>query len=257
MLSWFNSYNADKPYKDQVKPFNFLLSFHAKMEAKNLRPISAFDKDIKQASKKSFDRKTALPVATDLLKSCRELLAQYHLHSESKFENGEYLDTGFTSRRHIIVDGIEHIGKEANHLEEQFYLGRDENAQLVYGMAKADFQKFSARILQDAKQFSRQELAAVTKYSVRQLSRLFSGEVKPNAEIVLRIQRAIETFKGENQERKEILSTAKIICGQIGLRKFAKLARVDAANLSHYFNDRRKISQASLAKLLAAIPKIS
>ena len=38
-------------------------------------------------------------------------------------------------RRHITVDYVEHIGKEANRWEEQFHLGEDPHAQIVYGQS--------------------------------------------------------------------------------------------------------------------------
>jgi len=57
----------------------------------------------------------------------------YHLHPESKFENGESFDTGPTRRRHVEVTAVGHIGKEANKWEQQFHLGFDAEEQIYYG----------------------------------------------------------------------------------------------------------------------------
>jgi hypothetical protein len=37
-------------------------------------------------------------------------------------------------RKHIFASAIEHIGEEANRLEDQWYLGCDPKAQIVYRM---------------------------------------------------------------------------------------------------------------------------
>jgi hypothetical protein len=67
------------------------------------------------------------------LKTYAQALAQYHLRPEAKFENGDYLDSGPTCRRHVQATQINYIGKEANRWEEQFFLGMDEGAAIEYG----------------------------------------------------------------------------------------------------------------------------
>jgi len=52
-------------------------------------------------------------------------LAQYHLHPEDKFLNGDFLDRGTTIRRHVRVTEIEYIGKESNKWEDHYYFGFD------------------------------------------------------------------------------------------------------------------------------------
>ena len=52
------------------------------------------------------------------LKTYAEVLAQYHLSPESKFENGRFLDRGRTERRHIVATEFVLIGKEANMVGE-------------------------------------------------------------------------------------------------------------------------------------------
>ena len=47
---------------------------------------------------------------------------------------GEYLDAGETTRRHVRVAGVEHIGKEANRWEERFFVDDDPDAQVSYGL---------------------------------------------------------------------------------------------------------------------------
>jgi hypothetical protein len=44
------------------------------------------------------------------LKTYQEMLAQYHLHPEGKFHNGDYWDHSVTHRRHISATAVELIG---------------------------------------------------------------------------------------------------------------------------------------------------
>lgn len=54
------------------------------------------------------------------------------------------------------------------------------------------------------------------------------------------------------RSRGQVVALNKVI---IGLRNFAKLAEVDAANLSHWLNRTRNLSPLSLDKLQAAVLK--
>jgi hypothetical protein len=45
-------------------------------------------------------------VPAEQLKSYEEALAQYHLHPEAKFHNGDYMDRSITSRRHLIAVAV-------------------------------------------------------------------------------------------------------------------------------------------------------
>jgi hypothetical protein len=65
-----------------------------------------------------FDRVTGKPIDPKQLKTYAEVLAQYHLSCEDKFENGEFLDRGRTERRHVVATGFVWIGKEANQVGE-------------------------------------------------------------------------------------------------------------------------------------------
>lgn len=56
---------------------------------------------------------------------------EYIDHPESKFKNGD--KTGKMKRRHLVVNKIVHIGKEANELEETEVFGVTEDSYVVYG----------------------------------------------------------------------------------------------------------------------------
>jgi hypothetical protein len=84
----------------------------------DLAPIALYDSDPRRALRKVFDRATGKPIGPEQLKTYAEVLAQYHLSSEDKFKNGQFLDRGRTIRRHIVATGFAWIGKEANQVGE-------------------------------------------------------------------------------------------------------------------------------------------
>jgi hypothetical protein len=110
------------------------------------------------------------------LKSYQQLLNQYHLHPEAKFTNGDYLDSGLTSRRHVIACGVEQIGKEANRLEEQWYVGADADAQIHYGFAPQDLPRLIRMFKKAAKEFGVRNLAEAAGISAGHVRRILKGE---------------------------------------------------------------------------------
>ncbi len=104
-----------------------------------------------RAAENFFDRHTGAPVSSDRLKTYAEALADYHLHPEAKFLNGDLTDRGPTERWHVHVAGVRRIGKEANRSEEQFYLGYDRETQIEYGTDEESAQLAHTRICEAAK----------------------------------------------------------------------------------------------------------
>lgn len=153
LLRWFNGHNANRAYRDQVKPFGFLLSLRAKRNWQSIetvapcrrrgrppkieppRPVATYERDLTKVAATAFDRQSGQPVFADALQTYRDAVAQYHLHPESKFLGGDFGDRGTTTRRHIRVSCIRHIGKEANELERQQVLGADRRLDPDYGLA--------------------------------------------------------------------------------------------------------------------------
>ena len=133
ILNWFKTYNSDRPYASQVKPFNFLSAFQEascsdesfigeieptatarrrKGGKQTLRPIAPHNRDPAEAAKACFDRETGQPIPAGRLKTYAQALSSYHLRPESKFENADFYDRGQTRRRHVRTLRVEYIGKE-------------------------------------------------------------------------------------------------------------------------------------------------
>ncbi|MGR3290395.1 MAG: hypothetical protein ACU0C9_04275 [Paracoccaceae bacterium] len=154
LLKWVETWNADKPYWEQIKPFGFMTSFTARSgpledrgepslvdpnrrgrpnKTEVPKPIAPFERNPETAVRLAFDRITGKPVQTSRLKTYAEALAQFHLSTEDKFENGDFWDVGETQRRHIHVDSVGLIGKEANKVGDSGQADPCVSAQAMYG----------------------------------------------------------------------------------------------------------------------------
>jgi len=154
LLKWVDKWNDGKPYEQQIKPFGFLMSFTArsgplaKLKAPEIvdpsqrgrppkpqktKPIAPFDLDNMSAVSKAFDRDTGDAASRCELKTYEEALAQFHLSTEDKFLNGNFVDVGETKRRHIVVSDIGLIGKEANKVGASGEADPVAVAQKLYG----------------------------------------------------------------------------------------------------------------------------
>lgn len=138
LLNWVARWNEGRPYEEQIRPFGFLLSFMPRRgvfgpftvetvedarpgrppRTDDLAPIAPYNTDPARALGKVFDRITGRAVDPEELKTYAEVLAQYHLSCEDKFNNGQFLDRGRTARRHVVATGFVWIGKEANQVGE-------------------------------------------------------------------------------------------------------------------------------------------
>lgn len=156
LLAWFKLWNAGKPYRDQVKPFGFMLAFQGrnglwaeaqpldldalpgrgrpKRVTPKLSPVGPFERDPVAASAAAFDRETGAPLRSDKLMTYAEALAQYHLSPESKFLGGEFMDRGRTERRHVLAAAIRLIGKESNRVDEVAPVGLDGRSIAAYSL---------------------------------------------------------------------------------------------------------------------------
>jgi len=135
LLQWVARWNDGKPYAAQIKPFGFMLSFMPRsgpfaeyieqdavdptqrgrpQQIKRPKPVAPFERDHALAVSRAFDRDSGEPVHPKQLKTYAEALAQFHLSTEDKFEDGDFRDIGRTERRHVFASGVTSIGKEAN-----------------------------------------------------------------------------------------------------------------------------------------------
>jgi hypothetical protein len=141
LMKSLGSLNAGKPYAEQVKPFNFLLTSHVRafghplgVDPEKFHLISPYDSDsrkwlekewIDQHSGKRYRVTTKGDYGTRYAaraKTYGDVVTEYESHPEAKCADsqGNPCDrrtVGLLQRRHIKVDQIRSIGKESNSLE--------------------------------------------------------------------------------------------------------------------------------------------
>jgi hypothetical protein len=263
---WFQHHNANRPYEDRVKPFNFISGFQAspaigeetfiignssprRKKQRSLRPIAPYTERSEEASVRAFDRETGKTIPAGQLKTYAQSLAQYHLRPEAKFENGDYLDSGTTCRRHVQVAQINYIGKEANRWEEQFFLGMDEDAVIEYG-PDPNAAALLDRLMAAIGKFGKPQVASRAGVSRNSLTKFLDAKchnLPPR--LSQKIGMAIAALNLEASEEKTLLELARIEAANIGLSEFARRLQVDASNLGKVVDGKRKFSSQLAARV--------
>src|SRR5262249_32430525 len=157
----------------------------------------------------------------------------------------------YTERRHIMALGIEYIGKEANRLEEQLFLGIDEDAQIAYGLATAN--SFLEMLRQVCVRYGKNELAKICGLSSRHLTQILLAKVPMSHQVFAKLQFGVLALHRKDKAEKELISKVKEECARSGLRSFATQTSVDPTNLSKILNGRRTMSariRSALERLL-------
>jgi hypothetical protein len=192
LLRPFRTLNKDKSYADAIKPYNFVTRFQGNHFNKRLEPIAPYDPDLQVAVGKYFDRRTGLPVHPDQLRTYEEALGGYHYHTEPKFDNGEEVSQGETRRRHVVVQAVKLIGKEADHWEEARESGDESFERLVeYGFSRTDVDNFSKTVGDACRRFKVKVVAKESKIVDRELRRIVRGEVRAKAKTTIAVLQAV------------------------------------------------------------------
>lgn len=141
LMKSFELLNGDKPYSDQIKPFNFLLTAQVipfghpvGVDPEKFHLFTPYESDsrkwldkewIDQHSKKQFRITTNGHYGsrgTARVKTYGDVVTEYEFHPEAKCADAlgnacGRQTTGLLQRRHIKIDQIKCIGKESNSLE--------------------------------------------------------------------------------------------------------------------------------------------
>jgi hypothetical protein len=280
LLRWFKKHNKNRSYREQVRPFGFLCALQGARDLQMLeqldalaaeprrwtklrkarmhspRVVSPFDPDPEVAGTRAFDRDTGDPVPVEQLLTYHQVLAQYHLHPDPKFHGTDYGDCGPTDRRHIEAIGFEYIGKEANRWEEQFYLGEDPEAQVLYGSSDEDRDRQLEVLSEAAKRYGQRALARVTKQPREKLAGVLKGMRPVGSREASRMTASVEQLdENDRQQREreaELIEDVRKRCEAVGLREFARQAHVDPSNLAKVLEGKRSRSNWIISRLRSA-----
>lgn len=260
LLSWFKLHNANRLYRDQVKPFGFLLSLSAKRafasreiiapqarkgrprKAAPVKPIAPFSKDSTTIAATAFDRTTGALVQAVDLQTYREALAQYHLHPESKFLHGDYVNRGTTHRRHIHASVVRYIGKEANEIDRQQVLGAECGLDPEYGLSADSMKSLRRDVAELVQLVGNAGAAKALRISPSRLTALISRGSHTDAteitDLAIHLPREISKARRLCTDREKDLQRLRQMVQQLGLRGASRIMAIDHSNL------RRKIAEA-------------
>jgi hypothetical protein len=205
-------FNKSKHYRDQIKPFNFLLSVQTMafghptgVNPNRFHLVAPFETNPRKwLGLRWIDQYTGKPhrVTTDghtgnrniaRVKTYGDVLVDYEYHPESKCADAEgnvcgKQTVGLLRRRHVGIDRIVYIGKESNRLEEvESGMVQDEDSVYTeYPDPRRD--EWATVMLPDLKRRRLVDLVHGTGLSRRTLIELRAGRSRPHP----RNQRALK-----------------------------------------------------------------
>ncbi|AKB64381.1 hypothetical protein MSMAS_1185 [Methanosarcina mazei S-6] len=153
VLSRFKKLNERKPWKEQIKPFNFfLVSFQVIIEDdKAVKPLAPFTKDYQKIVYEPFIDYDSGEVkeGSQYFKPLSRTILHYVEHMENKFDG----DIGVLKRKHIQAEGLVYIGKEANNIEDQpldvigaqVFVNEEEIKQKILGLTPEEARKLGVK----------------------------------------------------------------------------------------------------------------
>ena len=254
-LGWFKRWNEGKAYSEQIKPFGFLYILHlsrlaghpdtaadpldeADRDNDDVSPVAPFDKDLKTAVARAFDRSSPdhAPVNVDRLQTYAEMLAAYPFRAENKFLNGRPFDSGHTERRHIIATSINLIGKEADRMDEEYVLGVRGEMAIDYGGDPRQGARAAAQLRRAIAVHGKSAVAEATGVSRGTLAKIARGErattnVAP--ESILAGLKGLNNSRGATlkADRAKIAWLKQVVVDEGGIRPAARRLKMDASNL--------------------------
>ena len=265
LLRWFDGYNEHQPSGCQVFPFGFLLSLQAKSRIemakdqpdalsdelwrrREPRPAAPYFKKPREAKDHAFDRERGGAIPASWLKSHARSLVRYHLHPETKFQGGEYDQRGPLKRRHVFALAQQSIGKEADNIEENEFIGEDADPP-HYGVELTDRAAIAAAVfdVQNRYRISDRTLVGKAMVSHHTLAGLKEGKRIADASL-MKLFRAAEALRPEadpiaaamDKALKELRRLREHVGGR---NKLAKLLGVTGPYLSRVLSGEKPMTE--------------
>ncbi len=197
--------NHGKPYANQIKPFNFVLTCHVKplghplgVDETRFHLIGAYESDSRKwLDSKWIDQYSGTPHqittkghhgdhTTARVKTYGEVLREYRYHPEAKCADADgnvcrKQTIGLLQRRHIRVERVRYIGKESNSLEDvdAGLIHSDHGVYTEYPDPRRD--EWTMRILPILRKMPIAMLIELAGMSRRALLDMRAGRSRPHA----------------------------------------------------------------------------
>jgi hypothetical protein len=199
---FLTNYNANRLYRDQIKPSNFLLSVHvapfshpASYPPQRFQLVGPYEPDpsrwvemewIDHYSGDSFPIHTDGPPSPDSVKvkTNRDVLARYRSHPEPKSLDSDgtpcnHRTSGLLQRRPVAATTITYIGKEANRLEETSAGLIHDPGEILNTYNDPALDPWNTLVVPALRHFNTAEVAARARLDRRSVQRLLSGRTHP------------------------------------------------------------------------------
>jgi hypothetical protein len=271
LLRWFDGYNEHQPSGRTVFPFGFLLSLQAKSRIemakdepdalshelwrrREPRPAAPYFRKPSEAQGHAFDRERGDAIPASWLKSHARSLVRYHLHPETKFQGGEYDQRGPLKRRHVFALAQQSIGKEADNIEENEFIGEDADPP-HYGVYLTDRAAIAAAVFDVQKRYgiSDRRLIDEAKVSHHTLAGLNDGK-RIAAASLMKLFTAAETLRQEADPVAAALDRAladlRHLKDEVGGRnKLAKLLGMTGPYIGRVLKGEKPMTEELAGKL--------
>jgi hypothetical protein len=271
LLRWFDGYNERCPNGQRVFPFGFLLSLQAKSrlemakdepealsdklwQRREPRPAAPYFKRPSEAKDHAFDRERGGSIPASWLKSHGRSLVRYHLHPETKFWGGDFDQRGPLKRRHVFALAHQMIGKEADNIEENEFIGED-TEPLDHGVVPHDRAAIANEVFDIQKRYyiSDRKLLEEAKVSHHTLVLLREGK-RIADESLMKLFRAAEALRQEADPiaaaMDKALEELRRLRDEVGGRnKLAKLVGVSGPYLGRILRGEKPMTEELVERL--------
>ena len=155
--------------------------------------------------------------------------------------NGGYLDKGKTRRRHIIVQSVQLIGKEANKWEEQYHVGLDKDAQNEYGVSAEEQPQMKNTILEAIEKYGTKLISEKSGFTQRHIQNFRNDRCQQKADRLNKLFMAAVQIERDHFNAFDLHENITTLMKQknVSLRELAKNLRIDPSNLSKLLNRKR------------------
>jgi hypothetical protein len=225
IMKALKNFNAGKAYRDQIKPFNFLLTAHVMplghptgTNPNRFHLIAPYESDsrkwlankwIDQYSGDSYritteghsgSRKTAR------VKTFGDVLEEYEFHPESKCADADgnvcgKQTVGLLQRRHIEVDRVIYIGKESNRLEDAEAGMIHDEGEVYTEYVDPRRDEWETKIRPALKKIPTPRLVEITGFSRRTLLDWRAGRSRPHARNLQRLKAILKSERSLRHRR--------------------------------------------------------